>query len=304
LGLSQLLDYQISALVPSSLGSANDVQQYGMIAFVLVTSCLVFAALTINRAMTAVSLAILLALVLAAARARYAQGVLFVTILIVCSYALLGQLTRGMAQKYIMPGMETPLLSLLLVKGKADAKDGAANKVKLSSGPAPSSSTTKQKNSSYAEPHAVGFFSSTIGLFVMAITELTDLSRSTTTAVTPFIAPWLIMTGIGNLVAGQISYRRCEAYYGSVFHAMAMWLLVHGCANAMDCSSFGLSIPTCSGRTALALTSISLFIAYVIAFIVALTINYAVSLAMAATAASFFLGTQLSSTIYQARICV
>ncbi|XP_029368241.1 uncharacterized protein LOC115049828 [Echeneis naucrates] len=185
----------------------------GLVPFILLSFLFAFCSATVNYIMPFVFGAITATLIFEAVAvivgswALVVSGVLELLILLFAIYGSAALLVKGLTQRLALKGFGTPLFNVLLL--------GTPNSAR-----AQSIGQEKKKNTKYAEPMALGFFSDTIAPFIFAFYSF-GYMKSFGVGVA-----WVSIVSVAQLFSSYYAHLRQDCYYTTKFglHA-AYWLI-------------------------------------------------------------------------------
>lgn len=185
----------------------------GLVPYILLSFLLAFCSATVNYIMPFVFGAITLTLVFEAVGlvagpwALVIAGVLETLILLFAIYGSAALLAKGLTQRLVLKGFGTPLFNVLLL--------GTTNSTS-----AQTIGHEKKKNTKYAEPMALGFFSDTVASFIFVFYSFGYMKSF------QLGATWVSIITVAMLLSSYYSYLRQDCYHTTKFglHA-AYWLI-------------------------------------------------------------------------------
>lgn len=185
----------------------------GLVPYIFLSFLLAFCSATVNYIMPFVFGAITATLIfeavglVASSWALVVSGVLELLILLFAIYGSAALLAKGLTQRLVLKGFGTPLFNVLLL--------GTPN-----SGSAKSIGQEKKKNTKYAEPMALGFFSDTIAAFIFAFYSFGYMKSF------GLGSAWVSIIAVAQLFSSYYAHLRQDCYHTTKFGLHATYWLI------------------------------------------------------------------------------
>ncbi|XP_034545196.1 uncharacterized protein si:ch211-153b23.3 [Notolabrus celidotus] len=185
----------------------------GLVPYILLSFLLAFCSATVNYIMPFVFGAITFTLVFEAVSlvssswALVVSGILELLILLFAIYGSAALLLKGLTQRLVLKGFGTPLFNVLLLGTTSSAN-------------AKSIGQEKKKNTKYAEPIALGFFSDTVAPFIFAFYSFGYMKSF------GLGAAWVSIISFAQLFSSYYAYLRQDCYHTTKFGLHATYWLI------------------------------------------------------------------------------
>lgn len=185
----------------------------GLVPYILLSFLLAFCSATVNYIMPFVFGAITATLVfeavvlVAGSWALVVSGILELLILIFAIYGSAALLVKGLTQRLALKGFGTPLFNVLLL--------GTTNSASTQS-----TGQEKKKNTKYAEPMALGFFSDTVAPFIFAFYSFGYMKSF------GLGAAWVSIVSVAQLFSSYYAHLRHDCYHTTKFGLHATYWLI------------------------------------------------------------------------------
>ncbi|XP_067455086.1 uncharacterized protein si:ch211-153b23.3 [Thunnus thynnus] len=185
----------------------------GLVPYILLSFLLAFCSATVNYIMPFVFGAITATLVfeavvlMAGSWALVVSGIFELLILIFAIYGSAALLVKGLTQRLALKGFGTPLFNVLLL--------GTTNSASTQS-----TGQEKKKNTKYAEPMALGFFSDTVAPFIFAFYSFGYMKSF------GLGAAWVSIVSVAQLFSSYYAHLRQDCYHTTKFGLHATYWLI------------------------------------------------------------------------------